>query len=146
MAAEQALERLQGVEVLIGKVATICDERGVVVVDAPSAVSGDGKAHSSTVVVSERIESRTTIWLPSRCIARGEAAQCRKGPRGLGLSSGPDLTSPMTSWEIFVIGDTALAKSASGQPLPGIAPVAVKQQVRYVANVIRARLSGKWRA
>lgn len=139
MAAKQALERL-GVEVLIGKVATICDERGVVVVDAPSAVSADGKAHSSTVVASERIESCTIIWAAG--VAASPAAKwlSAEKDRAGRVIVGPDLTLPRHP-EIFVIGDTALAKSASGQPLPGIAPVA-KQQGRYVANVIRARLSG----
>jgi NADH dehydrogenase len=139
MAAKQALERL-GVEVLIGKVATICDERGVVVVDAPSAVSADGKAHSSTVVASERLESWPIIWAAG--VAASPAAKwlaAEKDRVGRVIVE-PDLTLPRHP-EIFVIGDTALAKSASGQPLPGIAPVA-KQQGRYVANVIRARLSG----
>jgi NADH dehydrogenase len=139
MAAKQALERL-GVEVLIGKVATICDARGVVVVDAPSAVSADGKAHSSTVVASERIESCMIIWAAG--VAASPAAKWlgAEKDRAGRVIVGPDLTLPRHP-EIFVIGDTALAKSASGQPLPGIAPVA-KQQGRYVANVIRARLSG----
>ena len=140
MAAKQALERL-GVEVLIGKVATICDERGVVVVDAPSAVSADGKAHSSTVVASERIGSCTIIWAAG--VAASPAAKWlgAEKDRAGRVIVGPDLTLPRHP-EIFVIGDTALAKSASGQPLPGIASVA-KQQGRYVANVIRARLSGE---
>jgi NADH dehydrogenase FAD-containing subunit len=42
---------------------------------------------------------------------------------------------------IFVIGDTAATIGSAGKPLPGIAPVA-KQQGRYVAEVIRARLGG----
>ena len=142
MAAKQALERL-GVEVLIGKVATICDERGVVVVDAPSAVPADGKAHSATVVASERIGSCTIIWAAG--VAASPAAKWlgAEKDRAGRVIVGPDLTLPRHP-EIFVIGDTALAKSASGQPLPGIASVA-KQQGRYVANVIRARLSGEGR-
>jgi NADH:ubiquinone reductase (H+-translocating) len=139
MAAKQALVRL-GVEVLIGKVATICDERGVDVVDAPSVVPADRKAHSSTVVASERIESCTIIWAAG--VAASPAAKWlgAEKDRAGRVIVGSDLTLPRHP-EIFVIGDTALAKSASGQPLPGIAPVA-KQQGRYVANVIRARLSG----
>ena len=42
--------------------------------------------------------------------------------------------------EIFVIGDAACAMDKNGKPLPGLAPVAV-QQGRYVAKVIRRRLS-----
>jgi NADH dehydrogenase len=44
--------------------------------------------------------------------------------------------------EIFVIGDTAAAKDASGKPLPGVAPVA-KQQGEYVASLLLARHNGQ---
>ncbi|WP_153110843.1 NAD(P)/FAD-dependent oxidoreductase [Propionivibrio limicola] len=43
---------------------------------------------------------------------------------------------------VFVVGDTASAKDATGQTLPGIAPAA-KQAGRYAARVIRAKLHGK---
>jgi NADH dehydrogenase FAD-containing subunit len=43
---------------------------------------------------------------------------------------------------VFVIGDTALATDAAGNPLPGIAPAA-KQAGQYVAQVIRARMAGR---
>jgi NADH dehydrogenase len=43
--------------------------------------------------------------------------------------------------EIFVIGDLARGRDQEGQPLPGLAPVAI-QQARYVANAIQARLRG----
>ena len=46
-----------------------------------------------------------------------------------------DLTIPGDSW-IFVIGDAAHCADAGGNPLPGVAPVAV-QQGRYVARLIR---------
>jgi NADH dehydrogenase len=46
-----------------------------------------------------------------------------------------DLTIPGDSW-IFVIGDAAHCADAGGEPLPGVAPVAV-QQGRYVAKLIR---------
>lgn len=38
--------------------------------------------------------------------------------------------------EVFVIGDAASCKDASGQPLPGIAPVAI-QQGKYVARLLK---------
>jgi NADH dehydrogenase len=47
----------------------------------------------------------------------------------------PDLTIPGDSW-IFVVGDAAHCVGSDGNPLPGIAPVAV-QQGRYVAMLIR---------
>ena len=57
------------------------------------------------------------------------------------VSVGPDLTLPGHP-EIFVIGDLALSKDATGKPHPGIAPVAM-QQGHYVANVIHKRLLGE---
>src|SRR3981081_3172496 len=53
----------------------------------------------------------------------------------------PDLTIPNYP-DIFVIGDLAAAQTKEGQPLPGVAPVAI-QGGTYVANTIRARLRGK---
>lgn len=43
---------------------------------------------------------------------------------------------------VFAVGDTAAVAGPDGAPLPGTAPVA-KQQGRYVARVIRARLAGR---
>ena len=40
---------------------------------------------------------------------------------------------------VFVIGDTAAVKDATGQPVPGIAPAA-KQQGRYISRVIQSRI------
>jgi NADH dehydrogenase len=54
---------------------------------------------------------------------------------------GPDCAVPGHP-AIFVIGDLAICKGASGQPLPGVAPVAM-QQGRYVARLIEARLRGE---
>src|ERR1700731_4637228 len=47
----------------------------------------------------------------------------------------PDLSLPNHP-EVFVIGDLAALKDASGKMLPGVAPVAI-QQGRYVAKIIR---------
>ena len=44
--------------------------------------------------------------------------------------------------DVFAIGDVADMKGSDGKPLPGLAPVA-KQQGRYVASVIRARIRGR---
>ena len=43
---------------------------------------------------------------------------------------------------IFGIGDTALSNGWDGKPVPGLAPAA-KQQGRYVASVINARIEGR---
>jgi NADH dehydrogenase len=52
-----------------------------------------------------------------------------------------DLTVPGRP-EIFVIGDLASVARESGQPLPGIAPVAM-QEGAYAANAIVGRLRGR---
>jgi len=44
--------------------------------------------------------------------------------------------------DIFAIGDLANFSHQLGQPLPGIAPVAMSQG-RYVARLVRARLEGR---
>ena len=51
----------------------------------------------------------------------------------------PDLTIPDHP-EIFVIGDGAFARDKKGNPLPGIAPVAI-QQGHYVAKLIRKNIT-----
>ena len=56
---------------------------------------------------------------------------------------GPDLSIPNHP-EIFCIGDAACAMDANGKPLPALAPVAV-QQGRYVADILRKRLTPKER-
>ena len=118
--AARALARL-GVEVRVGAAVTACDERGV-------------------ALGAERIESATVLW------AAGVAAS--PVGRWLGLPTdragrvrvAPDLTIDGDA-AIFVIGDAALVEDA-GKQVPGVAPAA-KQQGRYVAKVIAARLAGR---
>ncbi len=56
----------------------------------------------------------------------------------------PDLSIRATQ-RIFVIGDAASVTRADGRRVPGVAPAA-KQQGRYVARVIAARIAGRARA
>ena len=119
--AKCELEKL-GVEVRLGTRVSRCDPEGI-------------------VVANDRIEADTIIW----------AAGVMASPAAMWLGAvkdhagrvvvGRDLTLDGHP-EIFVIGDTALALSADGKPLPGIAPVA-KQQGVYVARVIAARVRGR---
>jgi NADH dehydrogenase FAD-containing subunit len=44
--------------------------------------------------------------------------------------------------DVFAIGDTALSNGWNGNPVPGLAPAA-KQQGRYVASAIKARIEGR---
>lgn len=55
----------------------------------------------------------------------------------------PDLTIPDDPW-IFVIGDAAYCCDRDGKPLPGIAPVAIKEG-QYVATVINKDLKPEQR-
>ena len=119
-----ALRSLQqlGVEVRLGAVVTGCSCAAVFLGD-------------------ERIETRTIMW----------AAGVKASPAGawLGVDAdrvgrvrvGADLSVPGHP-NIFVIGDTALAMGVDGEPLPGVAPVA-KQQGKYVADVLRARMKAR---
>jgi NADH dehydrogenase len=54
-----------------------------------------------------------------------------------------DLTIPQ-HWNVFVIGDAAYYLDAQGQPLPGIAPVAI-QEGRYVAKIIKKNIKPEQR-
>ena len=118
--AARALEKL-GVEVRVGAAVTVCDPRGV-------------------SLGAERIESATVLW------AAGVAAS--PVGRWLGLPTDragrvpvrPDL-SVASDAAIFVIGDAALVETA-GKRVPGVAPAA-KQQGRYVALVLAARVAGR---
>jgi NADH:ubiquinone reductase (H+-translocating) len=120
-AARTSLEQL-GVEVRLGTPVTALDAKGV-------------------SIGTERIEAGTVIW----------GAGVMASPAGLWLNAetdragrvkvAPDLSVPNHP-DIFVIGDTALALDASGNPLPGVAPVA-KQQGNYVAALLIARQKGE---
>jgi NADH dehydrogenase len=119
--AKRALEKL-GVEIHLGARVSRCDPEGV-------------------FIANERIEAYTIIWAAG--VMASPAAKwldAENDPAGR-VMVGADLTLPNHP-EIFVIGDTALARGADGKPLPGIAPVA-KQQGAYAARVIGARVQGK---
>src|ERR1700729_807564 len=118
--AQRSLESL-GVEVVLGQAVTECSADGVVY----------GGKH---------LQARTLIWAAGvRASPAAEwlhAAADRAGR----LEVLPDLTVPGHP-DIFAVGDTILIAGPDGKPVPGIAPAA-KQQGRYVADTIRARLRG----
>jgi NADH dehydrogenase len=95
--------------------------------------------------VREEIESRTILWTAGvKASPLGRVLSKRAGAAldGSGrVIVGPDLAIPGHP-DIFVIGDLASFTPEGGQPLPGVAPVAM-QEGRYVAELIRDRLSGK---
>jgi NADH:ubiquinone reductase (H+-translocating) len=118
--AQASLESID-VEVMLGKPVTECSADGVVFGDT-------------------RLEARTIIWAAG--VRASPAAEWLGAPadRAGRLQVEPDLTVPGHP-DIFAIGDTVTIAAWNGQPVPGIAPAA-KQQGRYVAQTIKARLGG----
>lgn len=118
--AKTALEKL-GVELMLGRPVGHCDEGGVTVGDL-------------------RIEAANVIW----------AAGVQASPAGRWLGAETDragrvfvekdLTLPGRP-EVFVIGDCACIRDATGRPVPGVAPAA-KQAGAYAARLIAARMTG----
>lgn len=98
-----------------------------------TSVDADGVLLQS----GERIAAKTVLWAAG-VAASGfgkvlcDATKCELD-RGGRVMVGPDLTVPGYP-EIFVIGDAALVKDKDGNPLPGVAPVAM-QQGRYAARL-----------
>jgi NADH dehydrogenase len=119
--AEKSLAGL-GVEVRLGRAVTGCSAEGV-------------------MLDEDRLPAATILW----------AAGVSASPAGEWLGTGTDaagrvevkddLSAPGFD-EVFVIGDTAAVSDTRGKPVPGIAPAA-KQQGRYVARVIGARIAGQ---
>ena len=118
--AREALERL-GVEVALDHPVTEIDAHGV-------------------LFGQRRVAAETIIWAAG--VQASPAAEWLGAPadRSGRILVEPDLAVPGHP-DIFAIGDT-VAVEVDGKPVPGIAPAA-KQEGRYVAKVIRARLAGK---
>lgn len=111
-----------GVDVVLGQPVTDCNADGV-------------------VYGGKQLEAKTIIWAAG--VRASRAAEWLGAPadRAGRLQVAPDLTVPGHP-EIFAIGDTVTIPAWNGQPVPGIAPAA-KQEGRYVAEVIKARLQGR---
>ncbi len=93
---------------------------------------------------SERIAARTVLWAAGvrgsplgGLVARATGATLDRAGR---VTVGPDCSIGAHP-NVFVIGDLARFAGPDGEPLPGVAPVAM-QQGRHVARVIRYRLRG----
>jgi NADH dehydrogenase len=98
-----------------------------------------------TNVGAERIAARTVLWAAGvQASPLGRALAARTGAsldRSGRVIVQPDLSLPGHP-EILVIGDLAHFMGDDGQPLPGVAPVAM-QQGRYAARLIGVRLRGQ---
>jgi NADH dehydrogenase len=119
--AKRALERL-GVEVKLGQPVSQC--------------RADGVELGGTF-----LPARTILWAAG--VAASPAAEWLEAPadRAGRVRVEPDLSAPGQP-DIFVVGDTAFVADADGKQVPGVAPAA-KQEGRYVAELIKARLQGK---
>ncbi len=127
--AAAALERL-GVEVRTSLRVTDVQERGVTV------SSRDGQ---------EYISSRTVLWTAGvqasplgKALAEATGAAVDRSGR---VIVEPDLSVPGYP-DIFVIGDLAHFAHQTGEPLPGVAQVAI-QQGRFVGSLIERRLTNQ---
>jgi len=119
--AQRSLEKL-GVEVLVGSRVDHIDAQGV-------SVNG------------RRIAARTVLWAAG-VTASPAASWLKAEADGAGRAKvGADLSVPGLP-NVYAIGDTALSNAWNGQPVPGLAPAA-KQGGAYVAQVIRARVTGQ---
>jgi len=113
------------------KAAAALERKGVTIkLNSPvSEIRADG-----LMIGSEFVRSTHIIW------AAGNRASPLLTTLGLPQDGSgrikvqADLTIPEDPW-VFVIGDAAHCADPDGNPLPGIAPVAV-QQGRYVAKII----------
>jgi NADH dehydrogenase len=117
--ARSRLERL-GVEVRTGTEVEQVDEHGI-------------------VSAGERLATASVFWCAG--VAASPAANwigAEPGKHGT-VKVAPDCSVPGEP-DIFAIGDTAGFAGADGKELPGVASVA-KQQGRYVARVIAARIT-----
>jgi NADH:ubiquinone reductase (H+-translocating) len=118
--AQRSLQSI-GVEVMLGQAVTECNADGV-------------------VYGGNRLDTKTIIWAAG--VRASPAAEWLGAPadRAGRLQVLPDLTVPGHP-DIFAIGDTVTINGPDGKPVPGIAPAA-KQQGRYAADTIKARLNG----
>ena len=113
--------RRRGVQVLTGRPVTAISDREVTI--------GDEAVPCRTVIWAAGVQaSPAAVWLGAESDRAGR------------VIVNAQLTLPDDP-RIFVLGDTAHVEM-DGQPVPGLAPAA-KQQGRYAAAAIRARLAGK---
>lgn len=93
----------------------------------------------------EAIEAQTILWAAGvKASSLSQVIQDRTGTpldRTGRVIVNPDFTVPGYP-NLFVIGDIAHFSHQTGQPLPGVAPVAM-QAGCYVATLIKRRLQGK---
>ncbi|HEY2132084.1 MAG TPA: NAD(P)/FAD-dependent oxidoreductase [Acetobacteraceae bacterium] len=98
-------------------------------IDETSLQVGDTRIEAATILWCAGTEARPAAKWLGAAAARNGAVRVTANCSVIG--------HPM----IFAIGDVASFDPGTGQPLPGLAPVA-KQQGHYVGKLIKARLAG----
>jgi NADH dehydrogenase len=130
-----------GVTVRVGAPVTAIDEGGVTIAadGAEGATEGEHPP-AGRRPGDERIAAHTVVWAAgvravsfAATVAQATGATTDRAGR---VQVEPDLTVPGHR-EISMIGDATSLDGADGQPLPGLATVAI-QQARHVAQAIRA--------
>ncbi|HCY39593.1 MAG TPA: FAD-dependent oxidoreductase [Neisseriales bacterium] len=95
--------------------------------------------------IESQIATRTVLWaagMQATPLTQNIATQAGVELDRMGrIAVNPDLSVPGFA-NLYVLGDIASCKTAAGNLLPGIAPVA-KQQGSYIAGVIKNKLIGK---
>jgi NADH dehydrogenase len=115
-------------------------EKGVMVTD----IDADGVTYKSGDE-SKRLPAKTVLWaggVTANAFGRkvGERTHAETDRSGR-IKVNPDLTVPGYP-DIFIVGDLALSLGEDGNPLPGVAQVAI-QGGAYAAKTIRARVNRK---
>ena len=111
-------------------------------VDVRTGVPVAGIDAEGFTLGAERIAARTVLWAAG--VAASPLARTLEVPldrAGRVSVRAEDLTLPDHP-EIFVAGDLVTLQREDGRPVPGVAPAA-KQMGTHIANVLRARFSGK---
>lgn len=124
--AKRDLEEL-GVTVHTGVMVTDIQEDHVVL-KFPD--TGERKIATHTVVWGAGVQASPL----GKILAKGTGAELDRAGR---IKVNPDLS---VSEHIYVLGDLAHCLDKEGNPLPGVAPVAM-QQGKYLANVLKSRLA-----
>src|SRR5580704_18138853 len=109
-----------------------------------TGIDADGVTYKSGEE-SKRLPAKTVLWaggVTTNAFGRklGERTHAKTDRSGR-IKVNPDLTVPGYP-DIFIVGDLALSLGDDGNPLPGVAQVAI-QGGAYAAKTIRARVKGK---
>lgn len=93
---------------------------------------------AGVIVPGRHVAARNVFWAAGVMASPAAGWLKAEADRAGRVKVAEDLSVPGLP-QIFAIGDTALSEGWNGRPVPGLAPAA-KQQGKYVAAVIKARI------